>query len=77
MAYLFEAISAGMITVIGGVSPMATELHFLNAPHVHTDLGGTPVAIIGNSSNKIGKFSCIKIEISSFQIFPYIATQKS
>jgi hypothetical protein len=43
---------------------------------IHQDLSGAPTTIIGNSSNKKGKFSLIKIEISSIQLFPYIAPKK-
>jgi hypothetical protein len=39
----------------------------------HHDLSGAPTTIIGNSSNKNGEFSLVKIEIASFWLFPYIA----
>jgi hypothetical protein len=76
IAYLLGAINTGTIAAIGAVSPMSTELHFLYAPHIYMGLGSIPIAIIGNSSNKFSKFSCIKIDISSFQLFPYIAAKE-
>ena len=35
-------------------------------------MSGTPLAIVGNSSNKKGKFSLIKVDIASFRLFPFI-----
>jgi hypothetical protein len=43
---------------------------------IHNDLFIAPTTIIGNSSKKKGELSLIKIEIASFQRFPYIATKK-
>jgi hypothetical protein len=42
-------------------------------PH---DLSVVATTIIGNSSNKKGEFSLIKIKIASFKLFPYIAPRK-
>ncbi len=43
---------------------------------IHHNLSGAPTTIICNSSNKKGEFSLVKIEIVSFQLFPYIAPKK-
>jgi hypothetical protein len=75
MSYLLGAINAGTIAAIGAVSPVSYTLQFLFAPQIHTDLGGTPIAIIGNSSNTFGEFSCVKIDITSFQLFPVISAR--
>jgi hypothetical protein len=42
------------------------------APQIHFNLAGEPIAFIGNSSNKMGKFSLIKIDVMSIRLFPYI-----
>jgi hypothetical protein len=36
------------------------------------NLAGEPIAFIGNLSNKMGKFSLIKIDITSIRLFSYI-----
>jgi len=77
MSYLLGAIGAGTIAAIGSVSPVSNTLQFLFAPQVHTDLGGTPIAIVGNASNTFGEFSCVKIDITSFQLFPIISAKDS
>jgi hypothetical protein len=54
-------------------------LHHLAVPFdpmIHHNLSGAPTTIIGNSSNKEGEFSLMKIEIAFFQLFPYIAPKK-
>ena len=38
-------------------------LQYLFATQIHYDLSGEPIAFIGNSSNKKGKFSMIKINV--------------
>jgi hypothetical protein len=44
----------------------------LFAPKNHYDLSGTPIAFIGNSSNKKGEFSMIKVNIEFIHVFAYI-----
>jgi hypothetical protein len=69
--YLIGGISAGTITVIGTIAPGGT-FEYLYAPQVRHDLGGNPVGLVGNSSNKIGDFSCAYIRLSSFKFFPFV-----
>jgi hypothetical protein len=42
---------------------------------IHHDLTGNPTTIIGNSSNKQGEFSLVKINIASFCLFPYLGSK--
>ena len=42
------------------------------APQIHYDLSGGPIAFIGNSSNKKGEFSMVKINVKSIHVFAYI-----
>jgi hypothetical protein len=58
--YLIGGISAGTIAAIGTIAPGGT-FQYLYAPQVRYDLGREPVGFVGNSSNKIGEFSCIYI----------------
>jgi hypothetical protein len=76
MTHLIGVINAGTIATIGTVSLVSTTLQFVLAPQIHTDLGGNPIAIIGNSPNKFGEFSCVKIDIMALQLFPYIFTKE-
>jgi hypothetical protein len=48
---------ANTIAAIGTINPGSLCLQFLFAPQIHYDLSGGPIAFIGNSSNKKGKFS--------------------
>jgi hypothetical protein len=44
---------------------------------IHHDLTGNSTTIIGNSSNKQGEFSLIKIDISSFRLFSYLGPERT
>jgi hypothetical protein len=39
---------------------------------IHYNLSSTPIAFIGNSSNKKGEFSMIKVNVKSIRVFAYI-----
>ena len=76
MDHLIGGIRAGTITVIGTVSPGFLNLQYLYALKLHCDLAGTPIAIIGNCSNKPGEFTMIKIDVASIHDFPLFKDQK-
>jgi hypothetical protein len=44
---------------------------------IHHDLTGNPTTIIGNSSNKQGEFSLVKVNIASFRLFPYLGPKRT
>ena len=44
-------------------------IQYLCGPKVHTNLAGKPLAIVGNTSNKFGKFSLAMIPLSLVQVF--------
>jgi hypothetical protein len=44
---------------------------------IHHDLTGNPTTIIGNSSNKQGGFSLLKVDIASFRLFPYLGHERT
>jgi hypothetical protein len=54
------------------VTPGFTTLQYLFELMIHHDLTGNPTTIIGNSSNKQGEFSLVKVDIASFRLFPYL-----
>jgi hypothetical protein len=56
----------------GTINPGSLCIQYLFAPQIHYDLSGTPIAFIGNSSNKKGEFSMIKINVESIRAFVYI-----
>jgi len=68
---LIGGISTGTIAAIGTIAPGGT-FQYLYAPQVYHDLGGDPVGFVGNSSNKIGKFSCVYISLRDFKFFPFM-----
>jgi hypothetical protein len=67
--YLVGAIRAKTVAAIGMVAPGNLLVQDLCAPKVHTDLAGKPLAIVGNTSNKFGKFSLAMIPLSSVKMF--------
>ena len=69
--YLIGGVSARTITAFGTIAPGGT-FQYLYAPQVHHDLGGNPVGFVGNSSNKMGEFSCVYISLSDFKFFPFV-----
>jgi hypothetical protein len=69
---LIGGIKANTISAIGAINPGSLCTQYLYAPQIHFNLAGEPIAFIRNSSNKIGKFSLIKIDVASICLFPYI-----
>jgi hypothetical protein len=70
--HLIGGIKANTIPTIGTINPGSLCTQFLCAPQIHFNLAGQPIAFIGNSSNKMGKFSLIKINVTSIYLFPKI-----
>jgi hypothetical protein len=69
---LIGDIKDNTISAIRTTNPGSLCTQYLYAPQIHFSLAGDPVAFIGNSSNKKGEFSMIKINIMSICLFPYI-----
>jgi hypothetical protein len=76
LQYLTGGVSAGTIAAFGTIDPGGT-LQYLYAPQVHHDLEGDPVGFVGNSSNKIDKFSCVYIRLSDFKFFPFVEAKST
>ncbi len=74
--YLLGGISAGIIVALGTIAP-GGSFQYLYAPQIHHDLGGEPIGIVGTSSNKIGKFSCVYITLGNFKCFPFVEATAS
>jgi hypothetical protein len=70
--YLMGGIRAKTIAAIGTINPESLCIQYLFATQIHYDLSGTPITFIGNSSNKKGEFSMIKVNIESIRVFVYI-----
>jgi hypothetical protein len=69
---LIGGIKANTISAIWTINPGSLCTQFLYAPQIHFNLAGDPIGFIGNLSNKMGKFSLIKINVTSICFFPYI-----
>jgi hypothetical protein len=69
---LIGGIKANTISTIGTINQGSLCIQFLYAPQIHFNLAGKPIAFIWNSSNKMGEFSLIKINVTSICLFPYI-----
>jgi hypothetical protein len=69
---LIGGIKANTISAIQTINPGSLCTQYLFTPQIHFNLAGKPIALIGNLSNKMGKFSLIKINDMSICLFPYI-----
>jgi hypothetical protein len=69
---LIGGIKANTISAIGTINLESLCTRYLYAPQIHFNLAGKAIAFIGNLSNKMGKFSLIKIDVTSICLFPYI-----
>ncbi len=69
---LIGGIKADFISAKGTINPGSICTQYLYAPQIHFNLAGKPIAFIGNLSNKMGKFSLIKIDVTFIRLFPYI-----
>jgi hypothetical protein len=72
LEHLIGGIKANTISATGTINPGSLCTQYLYTPQIHFNLAGKPIAFIGNSSNKMGKFSLIKIDVTSICLFPYI-----
>jgi hypothetical protein len=70
--YILRGITAGKIAAIGTLSHESNNFIYLFAPQIHRNLGGKPLGIVGNTSNKMGKFSCVYIKLTDLKYFPNI-----
>jgi hypothetical protein len=69
---LIGGIKANTISTIGTINLRSLCTQYLYAPQIHFNLAGKPIAFNGNSSNKMGEFSLIKIDLTSIHLFPCI-----
>jgi hypothetical protein len=74
-AMVLKLIQTKTIADLGMVTPGSTTLQYLFNPMIHHDLTGNPTTIIGNSNNKQGECSLVKVDIASFHLFPYIGPE--
>jgi hypothetical protein len=72
LEHLIGGIKTNTISAIRTINPGSLYTQYLYAPKIHFNLAGEPIAFIGNSSNKMGEFSLIKIDVMSICLFPYI-----
>jgi hypothetical protein len=70
--HILRGIGAGTIAALGTVAPGFYNLSYIYAPQVHTDLSGNFIGLVGNTSNKIGEFSCVHIHKDAFGLFQII-----
>ncbi len=75
--YLLSGIGAGTIAAIGAIAPGSTSPTYIYAPQIHTNLRRRIKGFIGNTLNKLGKFSCVHIDSSAFSLLPVIASKSN
>ncbi len=69
---LIGGIKANTISAIRTINPGSLCTQFLYASQIYFNLADNPIAFIGNLSNKMGKFSLIKFNVTSIHLFSYI-----
>jgi hypothetical protein len=74
---VLKLIQTKTISALGTVTPGSTTLQYLINPMIHHDLTGNTTTIIGNSSNKQGEFSLVKVVIASFRLFSYLGPKRT
>jgi hypothetical protein len=70
--HLIGGIKANTVSAIRTINLGSLCTQYLYALQIHFNLASNPIAFIGNSSSKKGKFSLIKIYVRSIRLFPYI-----
>ena len=75
-AYIFNAIKAGTVAAIGTIAYDGT-LQYLFAPRFYYDLAGTPMLIIGNSSNTLGEFNVVMLSLDTIKFSPCVLDKAS
>jgi hypothetical protein len=68
---LIGGIRGNTVAAIGTINLGLLFIQYLYAPQIHYNLSGKPITFIGNSSNKEGEYSLIKINVTSICLFPY------
>ena len=76
LSHLVGGIRVNTIAAIGTLAPGTSTVQYLFAPKIHYNLGGTPQSILGNASNKLGKFGYMTVSISSLALFASIVEEK-
>jgi hypothetical protein len=71
LTYVLGGITAGSIAALGSITT-GGSFQYLYAPQIHHDLRGQPINIVGTSSNKMGEFSCVNMNLSNFKLFPFV-----
>jgi hypothetical protein len=74
---VLKLIQTKTIVALSTVTPGSTTLQYIFDPMIHHDLTGKLTTIIGNSSNKQGEFSLVKIDIASFLLFSYVVPERT
>ena len=74
---LIASIEAGTIAAIGTVNMGSAYVQYIFNPKVYKDLQGKPTTIVGNSSDTIGEYSLLRVDISCIKNFVYIERQSA
>ena len=69
---IINSIRANTLSAIGIVAFGSLETQFIFNPQVHTKPNGTPIAILGNASNKMGEFTLVYLSLASICLFPCV-----
>ena len=75
--YVVGAINAKNVATISMILPGNLLVQYLCGPKIHTNLAGKPLTIVGNTSNKLGKFFLAMIPLSSVKMFVSVVKKGS
>ena len=69
---IINSLRSNTVAAIGIVAFGSLETQFIFNPQVHTKPNGTPIAILGNASNKMGEFTLVSLSLASIFLFPCV-----
>ena len=69
---IINSIRANTVAAIGIVAFGSLGTQFIFNPQVYTKPNGTPIAILGNASNKLGEFTLVSLSLASISLFPCV-----
>ena len=74
---LVNDIRANTILAISTIAFDMMQLQYIFDPKIYTKPDGMPISIIGNASNKMGKFSLVHLHMIKIALFPCVIQKEA
>ena len=73
---IINSLWANTVAAIGIVAFGSLETQFIFNPQVNTKPNGTPIAILGNSSNNMGEFTLVSLSLALISLPPCVIQKR-